>query len=108
MTDMATISIRRNHVRREVTAETLIRDAHLLLDTAGVVRGHNWVARTVREYVASDWRALPFGMFLAAKVELNEAQRRVLAERADLRYLMTYADPTGETAVRHVMKERGF
>lgn len=100
------ISIRRNHERRDVSVEGLTRDAHLLLDACGVQRSPSWVSRTVRDFLASDLRGMPFGMFLTARVELNSMQRRALAERADLRYILSYADPTGETAVRNVMRER--
>jgi hypothetical protein len=104
MNDIATISIRRN--TSADTAESLARDAGLLLHACGVIRSRGWISRAVRDYLASDWTALPFGMFLAAKVELSDAQRRVLAERSDLRYLLSYADPTGETAIRNVMREQ--
>ena len=103
MTVVMAPSIRRNHERRE----SLIRDAHLLMDACGVVRSPSWISRTVRDYEASQFVGLPFGMFLAGRLELNERNRRMLAEHADLRYLMSYADPTGETAARNVDRERG-
>lgn len=101
--------IRRNHERRDSeSVQTRIVEAHAILDACDVHRSPSWVARTVRDYVASNLTGMPFGLFLAARMELNDAQKRRLAERADLRYLLSYADPTGENAVRHVMKERGY
>lgn len=96
-------------IRRNTSAETtedLARDAGLLLDACGVVRSRAWVSRTVRDYRNSSIKGMPFGTFLLARVELNAVQRRMLAERADLRYLLTYQDPTGETAARNVDRER--
>lgn len=100
------VSIRRNHVA-EVTKTSLQRDARLLLDACGVHRGGNWIARVVLDYLAAPIQGLPFGLFLTARLELSDEQRRRLAESADLRYLLSYADPTGETAIRNVMRERG-
>lgn len=98
----ASPSIRRN-MSAEPT-ELLMRDAGLLLDACGVDRSRAWISRTVRVYLDAPVQGLPFGSFLAARIELNEYQRRALAERADLRYLLTYADPTGEAAIRNVMR----
>lgn len=90
--------------RQSKSRDSLIKDAHILLGACGVVRSPAWVARTVRNYLASPITEMPFGIFLFARVELNAVQRRKVAERADLRYLLTYADPTGETAVRNLMR----
>lgn len=97
-------SIQRNHVAED-TKSSLARDARLLLDACGVARGSNWISRTVRDYLDAPIAGIPFGMFLVARIELSAVQRRMLAERADLRYLLTYADPTGETAARNVDRE---
>lgn len=99
------LSIRRNGVAED-TKSTLVHDTHLILSAVGVERGGNWISRTVRDFLAAPVAGIPFPIFLMARVELNEAQRRRLAENADLRYLLSYADPTGETAVRNVMRER--
>lgn len=107
--DILPTTIRRFHERRDestVTPESLLRDANLLLTACGVTRSGSWLNRTIRDFMSAPLAGLPFGMFLMARVDLNAAQRRRLAERADLRYLLTYADPTGETAVRNVMRAR--
>lgn len=98
--------IRRNHERRTQDTESLIRDAHLFMAACGISRGNSWVTRVVRDYLQASLAAMPFGIYLAARLDLNARQRRSLAERADMRYLLSYADPTGETAVRNVMRER--
>ncbi|HEY4267242.1 MAG TPA: hypothetical protein VGM94_03525 [Galbitalea sp.] len=89
-----------------VTPESLLREGALFLEAAGVHRSVSWLRRTVRKFSASAVGGMPFGMFLAAQLELNSRQTGFLAERADLRYLLSYADPTGETAVRNVMREQ--
>lgn len=85
------------------TPEALLRVAATLLQAAGVERSPSWLSRTVRAYLASPVDTMPFGAYLVARVDLNEQQRRRLAERADLRYLLSYRDPTGETAVHNLL-----
>jgi hypothetical protein len=95
------------NIRRNTCAEHtdfLVRDAGRLLDVCGVTRSRQWLSRTVRAYLDAPAQEMPFGLYLAARVELNNDQRQLLAEREDLRYSLTYADPTGETAMRRVMK----
>lgn len=99
---------RRNHERRDDdSVEQLLQDALMVLDAVGIHRSASWVSRTVRDFLAPRTVQIPFGLYLATRVEMNAAQRRRLAERADFRYLLTYADPTGEQASRHVARERG-
>lgn len=86
-----------------VTPETLIRDTHALIEAAGIDRSANWVTKAVRAYLRSPLRNLPFGPVLAARLKLNAQQRTELYARTEYRYVLEYADPTGETAVRNVM-----
>ena len=107
MTATTTTNIRRNHERRADTAEDLIRDAQRILYAAGVHRSASWVARTVRQYITHvSGKGFPFGAYLVNRVQLNAEQRHAIRSRPDLAYVLDYADPTGETAVRNVMKER--
>lgn len=109
MTSATTTSSRRHHTRRDEapgTAESLVREAHTLLEVCGLHRSPAWVSRTVRAFLRSSVDGMPFGVYLVARVELNAQQRRALAEREDLRYVLSYADPTGETAIRNVARER--
>ncbi len=102
-------SIRREHESRgsgSATPESLTRDAHRLLDACGIARSPKWVQRVVRDYCSASASGLPFGMYLANRVELNAQQRQAILDRSDLRYLLEYADPTGETAVRNVLREK--
>lgn len=85
------------------TPESLIRDTHTLLRAAGIQRSPNWVTKTVRTYLRSTVRALPFGQVLAAELALSTEQRAALQARSELRYVLEYRDPTGEAAVRNVM-----
>ena len=108
MRPTATLSIRRVHERRDsesVTPETLNRDAHRLLAACGVERAASWVKRTVRDYLSGISAGYPFGAYLMNRVELNAEQRRMALTNSELACLLNYADPTGETAVRNVMKE---
>lgn len=86
-----------------VSPESLIRGAHALLESAGVHRSANWVTKTVRAYLRSPAAGLPFGQVLAAELELSSKQRAAMQARSELRYVLEYADPTGETAVRRVL-----
>ena len=87
------------------TPEVLTRDAHRLLAACGVERGANWVSRTVRDYLSSiTGTGFPFGAYLLNRVELNAMQRRVALANSELACFLAYADPTGETAVRNVLR----
>ena len=82
-----------------------IRD---FLSFAGLERTESWVKRVSHDYARVAIPGTPIDVFIATRIAMSPAERRRLAERSDLRYLLSYADPTGETAIRHVMKERGF
>ena len=95
------------NVRRNTCADhtdLLVRDAGRLLDACGVTRSRQWISRTVRAYLDAPAQEQPFGLYLAARVEMNNDQRQLLAECEDLRYVLTYADPTGQTAMSRVMR----
>lgn len=78
------------------------------LSFAGMVRTDSWVHRVSRDYARLAVQGTPVDLFVATRIALSESERRRLVERADLRYLLDYMDPTGERAVRNVMRERGF
>lgn len=104
MSSVLAPNIQRNNVAEDMKSN-LLRDTRALLEACGCSRGGNWISRTVRDYLAAPIR-VPFGMFVTAALQLSEQQRQRLAARDDLRYLMSYSDPTGETAIRNVMRER--
>lgn len=88
--------------------ERLIRDAHLILDNCGVHLGVQRVTRMVRDFCrcGAAHHGWAFFDFLATQVQLTVEQRqRALADPAIAR-VIGYADPTGETAVSHVMREQ--
>ena len=104
-------------IRRSTSAETgdqprpeaFARDAGRLLAACGVYRSRAWISRTVRDYMSSIAGAgFPFGAYLLNRVELNAEQRRVALHDPEVAYLLEYADPVGEQAVRNVTRERGF
>lgn len=76
------------------------------LDGAGLARTNSWIHRVSRDYARLAVDGMPIGMFIATRLALTAPERRRIAERADLRYLLSYADPTGETAARNVDRER--
>lgn len=100
----ATLSERRN--TSAVTPDDLIRDANLLMEKCGFYRSPSWISRTVRAYLRSNVRGLPFGQVLAARLELNAQQRAELEAKAQLYFSLSYADPTGETATRNADRDR--
>lgn len=101
----APTSQRRNHERRDprqqARTEALIRFSNELLDRIGANRSASWVSRTVRAY--SHGRHGLFGTFLLDRLEVSNERRETDPELA---YLLAYSDPTGETAVRNVMRGR--
>jgi len=101
-------SERRNHERRVPhQQDSLFTEASMILSAVGIDRSASWLTRTIHDFRRSAIEGMPFGVYLVARVGLNEQQRRAIAERADLRYILSYADPTGETAVRNLMRRGG-
>lgn len=104
-------SDRRVHERREsgtVTFSVLVSDASMILTRCGIdVRG-SWLRRTVNDYLARVERTgYPFGPWLMARVELNAEQRRRAMADPECHSFLCYSDPTGEAAVRNVMRRHG-
>lgn len=96
------------HDRRNHFAEDLKADSRRILDACGVPARPNWINRVVVQYlrnVAST--GYPFGSWLMAQVQLNAEQRRQAMQDPELHNFLCYSDPTGETAVRNVMRRHG-
>lgn len=70
----------------------------------GARRMHALVHR-YQEQVSSRWA---FFEFFTNAIRLDASQRRSAALDPDVARAISYADPTGEAAVGHVVKERGF
>jgi hypothetical protein len=85
--------------------EKLIRAAHAILDGCGYEMGPNKVARIVRTFekrvAGNGWS---FFDFLANTVQLDADKRRHLLNDPDVMRVVSYADPTVETAVSNVMR----
>jgi len=112
LTTAAVLSIRREHESRDAesaTPESLLRDAMHLLQRCGIARSPKWVQRVIRDYSSTiAGTGFPFGAYLLNRVELNAEQRRAALNDPEVAYLLEYADPVGEQAVRNVIQERGF
>jgi len=99
-------TIRPNHEGRDQrpdapAVETLIRETHAAIERTGVRLSPSMVVRLCRDYVnLVAGKGVPFGAYLANAVLLNASQRRAFDA---VYYRLTYADPTGESAVRNVM-----
>lgn len=103
----STLPNRRDHERRTptVTVELLVRDSARVLGACGISKSSSWMRRTARDYLRhAAPKGLPFGVWLTTRVQLNDEQRRRVADDPALRYVLIYADPTGEEAVRRVMR----
>jgi hypothetical protein len=87
------------------SVEKLKRAAHLVLDNCGIRMSPSKVSRIVRQYKGRV-EANGFGFFdyLANAVQLSDQQKRAALLNPDIARAISYADPTGETAVNNVMR----
>ena len=94
----------------EATGQTerLIRIAWTVLKNTGYPMGGSKVRRLVRTFEArvagNGWS---FFDYFANSIQLDAEHRRQLLNRPEVRRVISYADPTGETAVNRVMRQRG-
>lgn len=107
MTTAELPSIRRNHERRgPYTGQTTSEMTNVIAATFarfGVKVSPSRVSRMVRSYVATvQHNGVDFADYVANQVALTEMQRRVVSD--ELRRVVCYSDPTGETAVANVMR----
>lgn len=87
--------------------EVLIQRAHLILDACGYPMGPNKVVRLVRQFRHRvEDNGYAFFDFLANAMRLSDEQRRRALADPEIARVIAYADPTGETAVNHVMREQ--
>lgn len=90
------------------SAEDLIRDARIILTNCGVNVGPSKLSRLVRTYQTRVERnGFLFFDFLVNAVQVDDVRRRQALAAPDVQRVISYADPTGETAVRNVARERG-
>ncbi len=86
------------------TDSKLAEQARQILDERGIVRGHSWVWRTVRDF--SEWPAdeIEFEEFVLEEVKRTDAPCRVDVDEKKLAGRLSYRDPTGETAIRNILR----
>lgn len=110
MTQASASTIRSNHEGRGrgeslPSVELLIRETHAALGRSGVRLSPSKVSRLCRDYVnIVAGKGVSFGVYLANAVALDAAQRRTFDA---VYYRLTYADPTGEAAVRNLARRGG-
>lgn len=85
--------------------ERLIRAAHAILDGCGYEMGPSRVLKIVcafeRKVASNGWS---FFEYLANTVQLDADKRHQLLNDPDVMRVVSYADPTGETAVSNVLR----
>lgn len=83
----------------------LIRVAHVVLDNVGHAMSPSKVSRLVRRFeyqvAGNGWS---FFDYLANSIALDAEQRRRALADPEVARVIAYADTTGETAVRNVMR----
>lgn len=93
----------------EATGQTErnLASAHAILDGCGYPMGSSKVRRIVRRFEVA---AAPNGWalfdYIATAIQLDADQRRTALAMPDVARAISYADPTGETAVGNVMRQR--
>lgn len=89
------------------SAEELLQAARVILDNCGVPMSHSKLSRLVRAFSGRVERnGFAFFDFLANAVVLTVEQRRTALANPDIQRVISYSDPTGETAVANVMQAR--
>ena len=82
--------------------------AHAVIANCGVVMSPSKVSRLVRQFEARVMRnGWTFFQFLANAAQLSAEQHHQALCDPELARLIAYLDPTGETAVNNVLRERG-
>lgn len=101
-----TATLTPNACSPEVAAPSLRDQIRAFLAQAELHRTESWVQRVSRDFARKAPKGTPLQVFIATRIALTVEERRHVSGREDLRYLLSYSDPTGETAVRNVMREQ--
>lgn len=89
------------------SAEALVSHAHKLLANCGVSISPSKVSRMVREFKHRiEKNGFPFEAFLVNTVQLTAQQRQMMLTDPEIARVISYSDPTGESAVNNVVKSR--
>lgn len=87
------------------STEDMVRAAHLIFANCGVETGGSKVSRLVRDFRRRvEQNGFAFFDFLANSVQLDAECRRTALSDPDVLRVIAYSDPTGEAAIRNVMK----
>lgn len=106
MTGGDTPNIRRT-TSAEATGQTeqLIRYAHIILTACGRSMSANRIVRVVRDYQRCVERnGWVFWDFITTAMQLDLERKAQYESDPDIYRTITYHDPTGEMAVRNVMR----
>jgi hypothetical protein len=89
--------------------DRLIAATHTILANCGVSMGPRRVNRLVQTFQQRVERnGFAFFDFLANTVQLDDERRRQALADPEVGRAISYADPTAETAIRNVTRERGW
>lgn len=87
--------------------DALINTAHLILANVGYPMSPTKVQRLVSTFERRvQGNGFSFFEFIANSVALSADQRRAALSNPDIASAIAYPDPTGETAVNNVMRNR--
>ena len=107
MTQATCLRIPAKDERRRITPttpETLAREAFSVLAGCGIAVSRSKVSRIVRDYMRNvAGNGYPFEAYLVNALRLSVERRAALTNHPDWARVISYADPTGETAVRNVL-----
>jgi hypothetical protein len=93
----------------EANTQTLCRHAHVIAAAAGIDIGPSKVSKLVRRYEAQvSHNGWAFWDYVANCLLLTAEQRAQVVVDPEVSRVISYLDNTGEEAVRHVMRERGY
>ena len=86
----------------------LVSAGRLILDNCGIDFSTNKLSRLVRNFVdrAPNGSGSMFFQYLTSAVQMSEADKRAALCNPDVARAISYADPTGETAVNNVLRSR--
>lgn len=84
----------------------LINTARLILDNCGVAFGTRKVFRLVDQFAerAPNGSGYAFFLYLTNAVQMTVDQQRAALQNPDIARVVSYSDPTGESAVNNVLR----
>jgi hypothetical protein len=88
------------------TTDQWVNLAHMILQNAGVHMGGSKVSRLVRQFehtvARNGWSFLDY---IGNAIQLTAQQRVDAMNNPDIARVISYADPTGETAVNNITRK---